>query len=563
MADRRPSRILARAVATMAPAALVAASAPAAGATGDAVPTPVTAVAASSVSPSGDDVDVLVDHGAGPVVVQHVDGPLDLGFEPLGFEPLGLGTPGPGASIAGAAPPGSGDAAAAVDVGGIRPGIDGFAYLAVPGTHLGGYHLQLVQPPLVDQLVSDTDTVRQYLQAAAAHLTAQTSLAFAVDPVVAGCTGCSSDEHWPPSQPQAAGGRLLTGNVGVIRVRVSSTSPCGSLPVLLLPGQRATVGCATTSVVVDGSGTALLGRASVWLAPALTTARQDLLGQVLLHEIGHGLGLDHFTGRWPDPTSPFQLMHPELPVPASDVTGGLNHLHRGDRNGVWRRTNPFGWLAAATYLDFLGRPPDATGYRSWFTALANRQLSYHQFVESVARSNEALRRVVGQLYLSVLRRPADPGGLASWTAALPRIGAAAVAASLFGSSEYLQRNGGTVDGFVRALYRDILFRAADPGGLAVWTAEVGRRGRTAVAFDIIQSQESRELRATVLYCRMLDRPPDTAGRRAWADQLRHLDDVTASIAFALSPEYLTRADDMALRPVTGAGQLLPAPCTAF
>lgn len=487
-------------------------------------------------SPDG----IVIDHGAGPAVVEQAP---------------------PGMALPGVPEPPSGPFAA-VSVEDLNPG-DGFDPFDDFSYDYGAYRFQLVTPNIGS--AANIELVRPALQAAAALLTQTTQVQFSVDAGTVNCNACQANEHWPTTQPQIVGGQLNGPHIGIIRIRVSTVSPCG--PLASTGG--GTVGCASPSTVVADNGIALNTRGSVWLAP--TVVGGDLassLDRVLLHEIGHAMGLDHFSPRWPIAgTSNLQLMYPSVHSEPSDIAPfSLNAYHAGDRNGIWWLHHPFGWFASAAYQDFLGRIPDNPSYRAWLLSDTDGP----SFLNAVATSNEALGRVVDRLYLQYLGRMPDGPGRRGWIDAI-RIHGMNIAVTYFASStEYFNRTRtdvpgripGTNQGYIRALYRDILGRDAETAGLAGWEQVVLQRGRAAAAAELYQSLESRRKRVTQAYCRMLDRPADPAGREAYAAWVYTYGDVALSVALASGSEYFGRSDDMALRPVTGPSDLGGA-CTGF
>jgi hypothetical protein len=101
---------------------------------------------------------------------------------------------------------------------------------------------------------------------------------------------------------------------------------------------------------------------------------------------------------------------------------------------------------------------------------------------------------------------------------------------------------------VRALYRDILQREADPAGLQTWVDLLGAGAtRAAIVQGIWDSPEHRGLQVDQLYATYLHRPPDPAGRTFWVNQLGNgLSDADAAGLFLTSPEFQAgHADDTA------------------
>jgi hypothetical protein len=100
--------------------------------------------------------------------------------------------------------------------------------------------------------------------------------------------------------------------------------------------------------------------------------------------------------------------------------------------------------------------------------------------------------------------------------------------------------------FVEALYRAILDRNADPGGLAAWTGLLTSRAmsRLQVAQGIRQSQEHFQQEVTDFYMTMLGRAPDPAGLQSWVNILGsgQMTEEQVAVGFLDSQEYLNKGD---------------------
>nr|MBA2282710.1 DUF4214 domain-containing protein [Acidimicrobiia bacterium] len=461
------------------------------------------------------------------------------------------------------------DAGAAADVDAIRPG-DGFA--AGVASNWGAYRFQLVLSS-----AGNIEAARVDIQSVADELTRLLNISFVVDPGTVSCAAtavapaCPSPrergaEHWPVTEPPITGsGAINAPFVGIIRVQVATSSPCGDLAGP--GGNGGTVGCAGPSVLANDQGDVLLPRGSVWLAPALFDSLAQIRRNTIAHEVGHALGLDHFNGRWPLPSSTFQLMLDRVHSEPSDLTGVAGNFHSGDRNGLWFLHNPAAWYITATYRDFLGRIPDKAGYDYWSTL----DVSEQTYVSRLTNSQEWIGRIVDGFYGDVFGRPADAPGRAFWTARVAQRGVPAVASELYSSPEYFTGNGGSNAFFVNALYADLLGRVPSAADNGFWEGQVRSRGRQAVALDFFQSYENRTVRVRDLYCTLLDRGPEGSpgdsnpvgpaddGWTFWARQILTQGDLALATSLATSNEYFNHSDEYALRSLDG-NPALPAPC---
>jgi hypothetical protein len=149
------------------------------------------------------------------------------------------------------------------------------------------------------------------------------------------------------------------------------------------------------------------------------------------------------------------------------------------------------------YRDILHRAPDEAGLAFWTSRLDNG--SDRGFVADAIRdSEEGLGVQVNDLYLRFLDRPADAAGLAGWTNYL-RDGNTNLdlASQLLASDEYYQvQGGGTNQGFLTALYEDVLCRQIGADEIADRGDDFsdGFESRRDIAEGILGSGEAEDLR---------------------------------------------------------------------
>lgn len=97
--------------------------------------------------------------------------------------------------------------------------------------------------------------------------------------------------------------------------------------------------------------------------------------------------------------------------------------------------------------------------------------------------------LIDSWYHRYLRRHADPAGLHDHSRALRRgTPADVVEASILSSEEYYHRNGCTPEGFVAALYRDVLGRRASGYEFNRMVNRVLAHGRSAVVFQVLSER---------------------------------------------------------------------------
>jgi virginiamycin B lyase len=169
------------------------------------------------------------------------------------------------------------------------------------------------------------------------------------------------------------------------------------------------------------------------------------------------------------------------------------------------------WLDRV-YGDLLHRAVDPVGQSGWTDEL-NAGVSRQIIVSRIEQSVEYRTDEVQHLYQQFLQRSAEPGGLNGWVSALGSgMTIQQVEAAMAGSPEFFQNAGGTNQGFVTALYSDLLHRAPDPGGQAMVLAALsGGVSRQAVAAAVLSSPEFYADLVSSLYGQFLQRAPDSFG----------------------------------------------------
>lgn len=197
----------------------------------------------------------------------------------------------------------------------------------------------------------------------------------------------------------------------------------------------------------------------------------------------------------------------------------------------------------AAWADFLDREPTATELADVGGAVDDGSRTRRSVVTDLARSTEWVATVVERLYTDTLGRPSDAAGRTFWVDQIRsgRRTVAQVAASFYGSGEYIDRVGGTTTAWVEDLYPTLLGRAGEPDGVAYWVEHADRRGRGWVALQFFQSAESARARVERLYQELLGRAAEPAGVAFWAPRVVARGDLALAVELASSAEYLARA----------------------
>src|SRR5262249_4952621 len=121
-----------------------------------------------------------------------------------------------------------------------------------------------------------------------------------------------------------------------------------------------------------------------------------------------------------------------------------------------------------------------------------------------------------------LNRQPDSGGLTSSVQFLQQGGTVRdLKVTILGSPEYFQvRGGNSNDGWLSAVYGDLLGRAPDPGGQQSWGQQLAMGvPRTSVALSIYLSPEATTRLVEQFYLQYLGRPADPGGAQSFASSL--------------------------------------------
>lgn len=160
------------------------------------------------------------------------------------------------------------------------------------------------------------------------------------------------------------------------------------------------------------------------------------------------------------------------------------------------------------YRELLGREPDSAGDSFWVSYVQQHDSAAgrSQVISSFLNSQEYAIHFISTVYQVILGRAPDAGGLQFWTAKMGRPGTPggatgsadekAIVAAIFGADEFYIRSGSTAQGWINALYEDILGRPADGSGAAFWSNELAVRGggdRDGIVRDLLTTPEAAHL----------------------------------------------------------------------
>jgi hypothetical protein len=170
---------------------------------------------------------------------------------------------------------------------------------------------------------------------------------------------------------------------------------------------------------------------------------------------------------------------------------------------------------ANVYHLLLGRIPDP-GSTVWANNLDNGA-SPAGVVLGIEGSTEYLSNQVVAMYKLYLQRSPDTGGEQAWTNFLVAGGTLEeVGAKITASHEYFVLQGASYQGFIAALYRDVLNRSASNAEIAGWESVLDNGATTLnVSTGFLRSQEYRIDLVQADYMTFLLRSADQSGLTFW------------------------------------------------
>jgi len=229
--------------------------------------------------------------------------------------------------------------------------------------------------------------------------------------------------------------------------------------------------------------------------------------------------------------------------------------------------DPIEQFVSRLYIEVLGRAHDEGGLQHWSRLLRNgistgANTAYDFFFSAEFRAKAFSNDVyIETLYKAIMGRGSDAGGKAFWlsqlNAGLPRedVFAGFIVSSEFTEmcrrygitrGNYIPPPGGMARVFATRLYRTILQREPDVGGLNFWQSSLASGSATgaSVAYGFIFSSEmiSRALSddrfVEILYSAMMGRGSDAGGKAFWVNQLRNgVSRYSVYVGFVSSSEF--------------------------
>jgi hypothetical protein len=201
----------------------------------------------------------------------------------------------------------------------------------------------------------------------------------------------------------------------------------------------------------------------------------------------------------------------------ADLIGSQNHGSNGGIPPPPTTNQPF---IAAAYQNVLGRSATASERAAWQT-LFDEGLTALQFAAALTHSTEYDSDFITGAYSNYFGRTPSSGELAVWVNLMQDgLTANQVEADFLSSPEYIQDHGGLGEGWVTAIYQDLLGRTPSQAELAGWTqALAGGMAPYQVAFAFTAGAEHEGQVVKADFQKYLGRAPSAAESAGWTSTL--------------------------------------------
>jgi hypothetical protein len=335
-----------------------------------------------------------------------------------------------------------------------------------------------------------------------------------------------------------------------ITVTAGAVSPTNSSAAFTSPTVP-TGGTDTLTIVVeDAAGNAVTGLANSVFGLALSGGTSAGTFGPVAATATAGTYTTTFTGTTPGTAATLTTTvggvtlagQPTIQVIAGAIDGTV--FHDSNADGV-QDSGELGLAGQTVYIDLNGsgawQPGDPTALTD---ANGNYKLTVLSAGTYTVRQSllggELLSKPAGGSYQVTLAAGATVAGQ-NFADVLTSI---AVPLTLRPSTTFPAQGNANAD-YVEAVYRAILDRNADAGGLAYWTSQLntGALSRLQVVQTIRSSPEHYSQEVSALYLTLLKRPADQPGLQYWMQQLEAgMREEQVASAFLESPEYLSQGD---------------------
>lgn len=174
----------------------------------------------------------------------------------------------------------------------------------------------------------------------------------------------------------------------------------------------------------------------------------------------------------------------------------------------------------AAYQDVLNRLPESESVINYWSTRIMTGMSRGEMGSAFNNSDEYRNLKIVEAYQNALNRDPEPAGAAYWMGALRRgqLSPEDLYSTFIHMDEmFYTQGGGTNAGFVTALYRELLGREPESGGLQYWTARLNTgEPRSTISNLIWFSPEKYDVRTNQAFQTFLGRQADPGGLTYWS-----------------------------------------------
>lgn len=203
-------------------------------------------------------------------------------------------------------------------------------------------------------------------------------------------------------------------------------------------------------------------------------------------------------------------------------------------------------FVVAAYQDVLGRAPESDAVMNFWISRIASGMSRADMANAFNNSDEYRYMKIVEAYDRALKRAPDPAGAEYWMGVLRRgeLSPENLYSTFISMDEmFLVQGGGTNQGYITALYRELLLREPDQGGLSFWSARLDRgENRRAISDSIWFSPEKYNVRVTEAYQKFLGRTANAGEQEYWSNVARAFGPTVMRSMIMSSDEYWVKAD---------------------
>ncbi|MEA9984918.1 DUF4214 domain-containing protein [Subtercola sp. RTI3] len=246
---------------------------------------------------------------------------------------------------------------------------------------------------------------------------------------------------------------------------------------------------------------------------------------------------------YPNGTTPFAAYSysPDFVLNAGETTpqNVISRLLVSPVAGIYSDVNE---NVNALYYDFLKRLPNASDVAFWGNQIqqgANPNIIATGFVQS----DEYRYIRIDAAYRAILGREPEAAGRLNWLNGMKAgiLTTDDIETSFYASAEYFNRQGGTNEKFMAAIYTTLLGRSGTSSDYSFWASAIQTHGRAWVINQFWITPETIQQRVSNMYQLYLGRVPDSSGLAAWVGVALQIGDSGLRAGLTGSDEYYIRS----------------------